>query len=1037
MRFIDIFIKNPVLAFVISALILVAGIGSAFMMQVSEYPQINDALITITTSYPGANPKIIQGFITSPLEHSVAGADGIDYMSSRSTLGSSDIEVKTSIDANPNIVLSQVVQKVNAVLSQLPKGTESPSINMTTGDTFPSFVFVITAKDKTATVPMMTAYAQNELTPELEALGGVAQVRLVGSSSYAMRIWLNYKKMAAFNVTPSDVANALKANSTIAAGGEIKGPYYDVTVIPTTNLSTVDQYNDLAIKNVNGRIVRIKDIGKAELGRQDYTTNTLYNGQVAIFSSLLLTPSANILDVERKIKQQLPIIRSSLPKNMNINLVYTGASYVHASIREVLKSLIEAVIIVILVIFLFTGSIRSTIIPIVSIPLAIIGSFSLMALMGFSFNLLSFLAIILAIGLVADDGIVVLENIHRHIEEGLPPFKASIKGAREIASPLILMASTIVVVFIPIGLVGGLTGQLFIEFAYTLIDIVIISVIVAYTFSPMLCSKIITQASIHKPMVIYVDKVFSKVKNGYLAVLKRVVNIRIAMLLIVVAVFGCVLYMFVHIPSDLAPTEDQGIIGIKGIAPSASNIHYLESEDKSVNKLLSSYPESVHGRWIGHGFPVKLLLFSGVFLKPWDERKQTQMELQPKLQKALNQFPGFQFVTFTLPPLPGSDFGPPIEYVIQTSKDYDSLNTVAGKVVAAMMASKKFLFAKSDLLFDNDQVSVNIDRNKAAELGISMSDLANDLSYSYSGGYVNYFDLFGYGYQVIPEMLDSMKLSIDQLKQLQLKTKSGAMVPLSSIATFEVQPSIYMRNRFQGLNSATIFAVPAEGITQGDAINYLQNLSKTILPKGYMHTYVGSSRSVVQNSNQMLYAFLFAIIIIYLVLAAQFESFRDPFVILITVPMSIFGALLPLYIGKSYHAGFASLNIYSQVGLITLIGLISKHGILLVEFANKEQLKGKNKIVAILSSAELRVRPILMTTAAMVVGVLPLVFASGAGAVGRQSMGMIICFGMLIGTIFTLFIVPIMYIFLAQNKQKLFLKKQRQALEIKSLEQDN
>ncbi|WP_395946115.1 efflux RND transporter permease subunit [Caedibacter taeniospiralis] len=1016
MHFIDIFIKRPVLSTVISLLILVAGIGTAFTLQVRQYPYMNNATIIVTTAYPGASPSVIQGFITTPLEQSVGAADGIDYMTSQSALGLSTLTINVKLGADPNNVLSQVVQKVNAVQNQMPSGAQSPAINMQSGNSFPSLILGFTSD--VLNEQEITAYIKNQLTPKLQSLGGISNIIIWGEKDYAMRIWLNYDKMARFNITPQDIASALQANSLIAAGGQIKGPYFNITLKPSTNLEDAQTYKQLVVKNESGNLVRLGDVATVELGAQSYTANVSFNGKYGVFAGVVTASDANVLTVVDHIMKELPNIQLTLPTGLNMNIVYNNTTYIKASIEDVVKTLIEAVIIVTIVLFLFIGSFRSVIIPVVAIPLSMIGSFLLMFLMGFSINLLTLLSMVLAIGLVVDDAIVVLENIYRHVEEGATPLEAAIQGAREIANPVILMTLTLVAVYLPIGMMGGLTGILFTEFAYSLAGAVVISGIVAYTFSPMLCSKVLSKSITEAKTVKFIDSIFEKLKNAYERALRLVMSVRIVVILFGAVVLISCYFLFAGTKSELAPTEDQAFIGIQGTAPSPANIHYLNTFAPALYKDMQSLP-GVDSTFVVNGYPQSNSSFGGVVLKPWSERKETQMQIKPILQNLVNNVAGSQIYTFEMPSLPGISFGPAMQFVIQSVNSYPGIYALANDVIQKMMSSGLFVFAQSDLQFDNPQMIVQIDREKAASLGINMQQTAQALGYAYSGGYVNYFSMLGYSYQVIPELLDSMKLTKEQLGQIHITTASGKLIPLSAIVNFETQSVPLSLNKFQQLNSATISGVTTPGVSQGQAIDYMESLAKTELPQGYIHDYSGSARQYLENTNQMGIAFAFALIVIFLMLAAQFESFRDPLIILISVPMSICGALIPLYIGQLFNLGYASINIYTQVGLITLIGLISKHGILLTEFANKLQEEGYSKVDAILKSAALRLRPILMTTAAMVVGVIPLVIATGAGAVSRQSIGIVIASGMTIGTMFTLFVVPVVYSYLAKDRRAL------------------
>ncbi len=1030
MRFIDIFIKRPILSTVISLLIVVAGLGTAFTLQVRQYPYMDNATIVVTTAYPGANPSIIQGFVTTPLERSVGSADGIDYMSSQSVLGTSTIKINVKLGEDPNNVLSQVVQKVNSVLNQLPKAAESPSIMMRSGNSFPSLILSLTSN--VINKRQISAYIDNQLTPTLQSMGGISQVLVWGKKKYAMRIWLNYKQMTRLHVTSKEVADALKANSIIAAGGRIKGPYFNVTLNPKTNLTTPQQYQKMIVKNVHGHLVRLQDIAKVKLGNESYDSDVSYNGQGAVFVGVVVSSDANVLTVVNNIIKQFPSIKANLPDGVKLHVVYNNTDYIKTSIHEVIHTLFEAIIIVSIVLFCFIGSLRSLIIPIVAIPLSLCGAFFCMFLMGFSINLLTLLSMVLAIGLVVDDAIVVLENIYRHIEEGAGVFEAAIKGAREIANPVILMTLTLVAVYVPIGMMGGLTGILFTEFAYSLAGAVVISGIVAYSFSPMLCSKVLNQSIPHARVVEFIDSIFAKLKNVYFKALYHVMSVRVVVLVFALGVVLCSVCLFMGTKTELAPTEDQGFIGYQGTAPSAAGVHYLDVFSPAIEKDIRALPD-VRANFIVNGYPVTNKVLGGVVLTPWDKRNNTQMLLRKSLQAKFNSVAGLQVYTFEMPPLPGIDYGPPIQFVIQSVKPYASINSVAEKVMHEMKKSGLFTFVQDDLKFDDPEMVLDINRNKSLALGITMAQIAETLNYLYSGNYVNYFDFLGYSYEVIPELADSLKLTKEQLGQIHLKAANGSMIPLSSIIRFHEQSVPLSLNRFQQLNSATISAIPAAGVSQGQAVSYLQDLSKTAIPKGFLHDFNGSARQFLENSDQMLIAFAFAFIIIFLMLAAQFESFRDPVIILITVPMSMFGALLPLYIGQLFNAGFATINIYTELGLVTLIGLISKHGILLVEFANKLQEDGLDKKEAIIQSATLRLRPILMTTAAMVVGVIPLVYATGAGSVSRNCIGVVIASGMSIGTCFTLFVVPVMYSYLARDRKIIVAKWAKQNEIIKKI----
>lgn len=1053
MHFIDHFIKRPVLATVIALLFIVAGLGAALSLQVRQYPYLNNGTITVTTAYPGANPEVIQGFITTPIEASVGTSEGIDYMISQSSLGVSSITIYTQLNADPNVVLGEVVQNVNAVLNQLPKDAESPAINLQSSNSFPSLILGFTSD--TMNKNEISAYLQNQLTPQLLALGGLSQIVIWGNEPYAMRVYFTPEKLAQYNMTPNDVAEMLQTNSIIAAGGQVKGPYFSATLNPTTNLQSADAYQQMIVKTFDdGSVLRLGDIARVELGSQSYDVNVTMNGKGAVMAGAVPAADANPLTVVKAIMDNLPEIQRTMPPGLEMEIAYNNTSYIIASIDDVVNTLIEAAIIVSIVLFFFLGSLRSVLVPILAIPLSLIGAFFLMMVMGFSINLLTLLAMVLAIGLVVDDAIVVLENIYRHVEEGATPFAAAIQGAREIANPVILMTLTLVAVYLPIGMMGGFTGILFTEFAYSLAGAVVISGIVAYTFSPMLCSKIVTPSVVNAKMVKLVDKIFDKIRRGYTSAVEFVISVRIVILLFgAIVLFSC-FHMFANIKSELAPTEDQAFIGMQGTAPSPSNIYYLDTFSPAIYEAMDGLPGKQLA-FVVSGYPQANNSLGGFVMTPWDDRDVTQMEVMPMLQAKLNNVAGSQVYTFAMPSLPGIAYGPPMQFVIQSaSGTHQDIYPVANNVIQKMMESGLFVFAQSDLQFDNAQLTIDIDREKASSMQINMADIARNLGYSYSGGYVNWFAMMGYSYQVIPKLELADRMSPEQLYNLYIKTNSGEaylsditgtqqpsdsglmgdMTPLSSIISFQTEGVPLSLNRFQQLNSATISAVPAPGVSQGQAVEFMDSLAMKELPQSMGYQYSGSTRQFVQNSNTMMVAFAFAIIVIFLMLAAQFESFRDPLIILVTVPMAICGALIPLYIGQIFNAGWASLNIYTELGLVTLIGLISKHGILMVEFANKLQEEGYSKYEAIVKSASLRLRPILMTTAAMVFGVLPLVYAVGAGAVSRNSIGIVIASGMTIGTMFTLFVLPCIYMLLAADRKKLI---ERWKEEDKVIEQVN
>lgn len=1010
MKFTDIFIERPVLSSALSILIFILGAASYFNLQVSQYPKITSTVITVTTSYPGASADLVKGFITTPLSSAIGSAEGIDYLTSVSTSGLSVITANIDLNYDPNAALTNISAAVNSVLNQLPPAATLPSISKQTGDSFP-IMFLAYSSDSMS-LTQISAYLNNVVIPKLYSVPGISQLQLWGGQTYAMRIWLDPNRMANLGVTAADVQAALQSNNVLSAAGQLQGKYDLLNIQPSTDIRNVDDFNIMVVKQIDNRIIRIRDIGYAELGAQTYTTAATYNGKPAVFLTVRASPTANPLTVVDGINSLLPEISKDYPPGLKSNTAYDSTTYVRTAIEDVIKTVFEAIAIVIIVVFLFLGSPRAIIIPVVAIPLSIVGVLFLMLAMGFSLNLLTLLAIVLAVGLVVDDAIVVLENIHRLIEEGMSPFEAAIVGTRQIVVPVILMTLTLAAVFAPIGFMGGVTGSLFKEFAFTLAASVVISGVIALTFSPMLTSKIITRDLLNKPLTHAIDKIFTRLQNSYRTILHQALDFRSAILVVGGLTLISCYFLFIMTPTELAPQEDQGTLKVAGTAPINASLDYLEKFGVQLNKIMQSLPET-SSTYIVYGFPSANIALGGAILKPWDERTTTEMTLKGTLQKQVGKVAGLQSQVFENPSLPGTPFGPPINFVLLSTGSYEELYNLSQTIIQSAQASGLFLAVMSPLQFNNPQINVEIDRSKAAALGISMQSISTALSTLFGGNYVNYFNQQGYSYQVIPQVqFVEFTNRLDDLANVRVATSSGKLVPLASVIkmNYSTQPSEL--DQFQQQNSATIQGVLAPGVTMGQALDYLAQTADTVLPKGVTYDFGGASRLYIQEGSSLMYAFALAIIIIFLMLAAQFESFRDPLIILFTVPMSAFGALVPLFLGA------ATINIYTQIGLITLVGLITKHGILLVEFANKLQdEKGLSKREAIEEAAAIRLRPILMTTAAMVFGVVPLIYATGAGAVSRNALGIVIGFGMTIGTLFTLFMIPTMYIYI--NKRTL------------------
>lgn len=980
-------------------------------LQVNQFPQMKNTVITVTTAYPGASASVVQGFITSPIEKLVASADGVDYVTSESKEGISTITAYIRLNYDSTEAFTSVMSQVAQATAQLPKDAQSSVIKKSTGAQLA--LMYIGLNSNSISAEQITDYVNRVVKPQLQTVPGVSDVQILGSKTYAMRIWLNPERMAALNITSNDIANALREKNFISAAGRTKGVMVAYNISANTNLSTPEEFQNIVIKSEKGSLVSLKNIATVELGAENYDSKVTFNGKSAIFIAITATPTANPLTMISNVRTKLPQLEKQFPPSLSASVVYDVTDFIRASIHEVVHTIIEACFIVIFVIFLFLGSLRSVIIPVVTIPLSLIGVASLMLVMGFSINLLTLLAMVLAIGLVVDDAIVVVENVHRHLEEGLSPLNAALKGAREIATPVIAMTITLAAVYAPIGFMSGITGALFKEFAFTLASAVIISGIIALTLSPMMCSKLLNQQTLHGNFAKFIDHNFDRLKEIYQKSLHWVLDYRPMIVVFSGIILLSCYFLYGNTQEELAPVEDQSVLFVMGMAPQYANIDYSIKFSNPLNQIFTSFP-AMQDDFIVAGAESANSIISGMILKPWKQRHQSQFQIQPLLQEKINQLAGIQAVTFPMPALPVSGSDIPIQFVIQTTSSYSTLYQLAQTILSAAKKSGMFVYVDNSLRFDNPEITINVDRDKAADMGVSMADIGTALSTSLGGNYVNYFDLQGQSYQVIPQLLRRLRMDPQQLEQIYVATRSGIAVPLSTVATLkqDVQPNSL--SHFQQLNSATIQAVMTPGKTLSDGLNFLKNEANKVLPNGFSLDYAGQSRQFMQEGNTLIYTFFFAIIIIFLVLAAQFESFRDPLIILICVPMSICGALIPL------NLGLATINIYTQVGLVTLIGLISKHGILMVDFANRLQInEGLSIRAAIEKSAAIRLRPILMTTAAMVVGLVPLLLASGAGAVSRFDIGLVIVAGMLIGTFFTLFVVPTAYTFIAKKKNPL------------------
>jgi multidrug efflux pump len=1004
-KFTDLFVKRPVLALVVNLVILIAGLQAIRSLSVRQYPKSDIAVIRVGTAYVGASADLVRGFITTPLERVIASADGIDYMESSSAQGLSTITVHLRLNYDTNAALTQIQAKVAQVRNQLPPEAEAPVIELETADTQFAAMYLGFSSDE-LDQNQITDYLTRVVQPRLSAIGGVQRADILGDRTFAMRVWLKPDKMAALGISPSRVHDALAQNNYLSALGRTKGSMVSVNLIANTNLRTADEFRQLVIKEDKGVVVRIGDVADVVLGAENSDSDVRFNGQAATFMGVWVLPTANSLEVIKKVREVMPDIQAQLPAGMKAGIPYDSTAYIQDAIDEVLKTLTETLLIVVLVIFLFLGSMRSVIIPVVAIPISLIGAVFLMLAAGFTINLLTLLAIVLSVGLVVDDAIVMVENVERHLQLGKKPFDAALHAARELVGPIVAMTITLAAVYTPVAIQGGLTGALFREFAFTLAGAVIVSGVVALTLSPMMASRLLRAGDTEKGLQGWINRRFDAVRSAYLRALEGTLHFRPVVLVLWGIVVALMVPFYMFSQQELAPVEDQGVVfGIVQAAPN-STLDQTKLFTTKVYDVYKSFPET------GATFQITSPTggFSGMVTKPWSERTKTTEQLLVEAAGKLSEIPGIRVIPMTPAPLPGGgDF--PVDFVVASTAEPKQLEEFAKQLVGKAFASGLFIFADADLKFDQPQAEVVFDRDKVRSLGVDLSQAGRDLSTMLSGDYVNRFSIQGRSYKVIPQIKRSERLTTDQLEQIHVTGPAGQLVPLSTFATLKTSTEPRELKRFQQLNAVRIQGVIPPHISLDQALAFLEGEAKTMLPRGFTVDYAGESRQLRVEGSKFLGTFLLSGILIYLVLAAQFESFRDPFIILAgSVPLAISGALLFSFLG------FTTLNIYSQVGLITLVGLVAKNGILIVEFANHLQETGLDKLRAIVEASGTRLRPILMTTAATVVGHFPLVLATGPGAGARNSIGIMLVSGMIIGTLFTLFVVPSIYVLVARTR---------------------
>lgn len=1004
MRFTDLFIKRPILSMTLSILILLTGLASLLSLPMRQYPAMESATIVVSTSFPGASQEVMQGFITSPIAQAIATASGIEYLTSTSTLGHSEILAKLVLNADSDRALTEIMARVQQVRYRIPEGASDPEINkITDGVAAVQYVEFISEQHN---IQEITDYVARVAQPLITSVSGVATADIDGGQTYAMRLWVDPIKMAARDVTASDLSAALRANNVQAAPGTLRGSDTLVPITAATDLRSVQDFRDMVVKRADNSVVRVRDIATVELGGQNTDTSFFGSGRRAVSMAITPTPDGNPLEIVEGINALLPQLQSSAPPGLEITSIFDTARFVNAAIDEVMKTLLEAVLIVIVVVFLFLGTLRAVIIPLVTIPLSLVGAAILMSMFGFSINLLTLLAMVLAIGLVVDDAIVVVENIHRHIEEGLSPVKAAIIGTREIVWPVIGMTVTLAAVYAPIGMMGGVTGALFKEFAFTLACSVIVSGVVALTLSPMMSSYMLNAKMSEGRLVRGIERTMHGLARRYGQLLDYVLHARAVVLLVCVTVLAGIVVLFTGVQRELAPGEDQGYVFVQTRAPQYANLDYTERSTLAVEEQFRQLPD-YQSSFFDNGSDGQNNGFGGVVLTPWDQREMTANQVEATLNGQTASITGAFATAFQPAPLPAGSGGLPVQMILRSSADFSELYDAMEIIKGAAWSSGLFAFVDSDLAFDSPRAHLTINAAKAGEMGVTMNEVAETLAVLVGENYINRFNWFDRSYDVIAQVPQDKRRAPDDLTGYYVRTQSGQMVPLSTVVDVQVQPQANRLPQFNQMNAVTLSGVLLPGVTMGQAVEFLRSQP---LPPGAQIDWLSDSRQFVQEGNRLIVSFGFALIVIFLVLAAQYESFRDPLVILVTVPLAICGALLPLWLG------YATMNIYTQIGLVTLIGLISKHGILMVSFANDIQKhEGLNPVDAMHKAAMIRMRPVLMTTAAMVSGLIPLMFASGAGAASRYSIGVVVATGLLIGTLFTLFVLPTIYTLLARD----------------------
>ncbi|MCQ0969884.1 efflux RND transporter permease subunit [Paracoccus sp. TK19116] len=997
----DIFIKRPVLSTVVGLMLILLGLLGAVSLQTREYPEVDETVVTVTTVYPGASPELIQGFVTSPIARAVATAEGVDYVTTQSRPSASVVTVNMRLGADPDNALTEVMSKVQEVRSQLPTEAEDPSVVKGTGMTFATMYLAL--QNPNMTSEQVTEYIERVIRPRMSTIDGVAEAEILGGATYAMRVWIDPVRLAGRGLTAAEAMAAITQSNFLSAPGKTRNQYVAYPITLESTLQTPEAFGALPISGEGDEVVRLRDVAEIELASESEDTIVEFNGQPGTFIGIFPSPNANPLDTAANVNAELPIIQASLPDGMDLTLMYDATEQISSSIREVLTTIVEATVIVTVVILLFMGSFRSVLMPLVAIPLSLVGTMFLLFLMGYSINLLTLLAMVLSIGLVVDDAIIVVENIQRHIEDGVRPMQAAFVSMKELFVSIVAMSLTLIAVFMPLFFTGGLTGQLFREFAVTLAGAVGISGLVALTISPMMAGRVLTSGG-HSRFQKFIDRNFTRFENWYARRVSTSLDYRPVTILMIVVLVAATGFLFTKTTSELAPEEDVGALFSFINAPSYATTDYTRTYTDAIRAATDDIPEvrasfSIVG--FGGATNSAIALWA---LKDWGERERSQAEIQQDIQGRLASITGVEAFVFAPPTLPGTGGGLPITVAIQSTGDSARVYEVAEEIRQQAQASGRFIVVQNSLSYDTRQVSVRIDRDRAAALNLPAQQIGQTLALLVGGNSIAQFDRDSNSYDVIMQVPDEYRNDPERLGDFFIRSTDGEMLPLSAVIEIETEASPTIIEQFNQLNSATISALPIPGTSTGDGLAEIERIAQSVLPDGFFIDYSGQSRLEKSEGAGIMVAFGLAIVVIYLVLAAQFESFRDPIIILMTVPLSIFGVIVPL------NLGVATLNIYTQVGMITLIGLISKHGILLTEFANQQRReRGMSRNEAIVESARLRLRPILMTTIATAIGVVPLMIAEGAGAAARFSMGLVIFSGITVGTLFTLFVVPTIY----------------------------